>query len=423
MKEMPLIMSIIWDLFQKLRRRGFAIGIDDYEALQQSLYAGFGWSSRQAFLDLCNSLWAKSLQEQEILTSLFQQIVPDDDLWVYSIPEESTPQLPSQLISLSTSISNDSQQKESQSSENLDSTTEEKDNETSTFIPKTELRSGLPPINIEDVSLSKRSFVFVPQFPLTYREVAQTWRRLKQPIRMGAATELDIEATIARRGQQGIVTSVVLHPRRRNISRLLLLVDRQGSMAPFHRFCDEVCRAIQEAGRLEETTIYYFHNVPAEGADDLVLEPLSGQLFPTLDPILQEIKPLKDGHIYTDRNLLSPISLLKVLENHAVGSSVVVLSDAGAARRQYLVRRLLDTIAFMKALHTYSPTYVWLNPLPKEYWRKNTAWLNPLPKEYWRNNTASQIARHIPMFPLDREGMEQAVNVLRGHQYIIDKSI
>ncbi|KAL6968781.1 hypothetical protein U1Q18_052011 [Sarracenia purpurea var. burkii] len=39
-------------------------------------------------------------------------------------------------------------------------------------------------------------------------------------------------------------------------------------MTPFHRFCETVCTAIQQAGRLEETVIYYFHNVPAEGAEE-----------------------------------------------------------------------------------------------------------------------------------------------------------
>ena len=64
------------------------------------------------------------------------------------------------------------------------------------------------------------------------------------------------------------------------MARLLLLVDRQGSMDPFHQFCDEVCIAIQQAGRLEETALYYFHNVPAEGADDQVLEALlTGQFI------------------------------------------------------------------------------------------------------------------------------------------------
>ena len=389
MKESPLLMPIIWDLFQKLRRRGFAIGVEDYAALQQSLRAGFGWSSQQAFLSLCTALWAKSRQEGEILAALFEQLAPEGDRWVYSLPKQD----------LSSSEEPPSEDKPVSNKPEIVKQSVE---------PKTASQTRLPPISLANVRISERPFVFVPQFPLTYREVAQTWRRLKRPIRRGAATELDLAATISQRCQLGVVTNVVMRPRTSNVARLLLLVDRQGSMAPFHRFCDEVCRAITEAGRLGETAIYYFHNVPAEGADDRVLEPLVGQLFPVLDSILRQIEPLQDGYIYTDRDLLMPKSLPEVLEADGRGASIVILSDAGCARKQYRVSRLLDTIACLKTIHTYSPDCVWLNPLPKQY---------------WRNNTAGQIARHIPMFPLDREGMEQAVNVLRGHPHIIEKPI
>jgi uncharacterized protein len=389
MKESPLLMPIVWDLFQKLRRRGFAIGVEDYEALQQSLRAGFGWSSQQAFLSLCTALWAKSRQEGEVLAALFEQLAPEGDRWVYSLPKED----------LASSEEPPPEDKSVSSKPEVAKRSVE---------PKTASQTRLPPISLANVRISERPFVFVPQFPLTYREVAQTWRRLKRPIRRGAATELDLAATIAQRCQLGVVTNVVMRPRTSNVARLLLLVDRQGSMAPFHRFCDEVCRAITEAGRLGETAIYYFHNVPAEGADDRVLEPLVGQLFPVLDPILREIEPLQDGYVYTDRDLLMPKSLPEVLEADGRGASIVILSDAGCARKQYRVSRLLDTITCLKAIRTYSPDCVWLNPLPKQY---------------WHNNTAGQIARHIPMFPLDREGMEQAVNVLRGHPHIIEKPI
>jgi uncharacterized protein with von Willebrand factor type A (vWA) domain len=98
--------------------------------------------------------------------------------------------------------------------------------------------------------------------------------------------------------------------------------------------------------------------------------------------------------------------LEEVLQKYAADAFVVVISDAGAVRKYYNVVRLLDTISFIKALRAYTLNYVWLNPLPKSY---------------WKDNTAAEIARHVPMFPLNREGIQQAVNVLRGHQYIIEK--
>jgi uncharacterized protein with von Willebrand factor type A (vWA) domain len=278
----PKLPAFLWELFQKLRRRGFPLTPDDYETLRQSLQAGFGWSSQEALRDLCNSLWAKSRQEQEILTALFNQLAPKNEDWQLFLQAEKD------FDADATNSSKKKQHRDVQEHQEREEIV-------------TESRSGLPAISLKNVQLSERRFIFVPQFPLTYREVAQTWRRLRRPVRVGPPTELDVELTIARRCQQGIAASVVLRPKRRNVARLLLLVDRQGSMTAFHRFCEQVCTAIQQAGTLEETAIYYFHNVPAEGADEQVLELLSDdKLFPVLDDILPKITPLKTGYLYED---------------------------------------------------------------------------------------------------------------------------
>ncbi|AFZ15530.1 hypothetical protein Cri9333_4755 (plasmid) [Crinalium epipsammum PCC 9333] len=389
MKQSPKLPQFLWELFQRLRRRGFSLRPDDYEALRQSLRLGFGWSSKEALRDLCNYLWAKSRQEQEVLTALFDQLEPGNEDW----------QFPSASIEVASDNSTDL------SGQDLDDNEEEFEETTLTQPCR-----SLPPISLKDVRVSKRPFIFVPQFPLTDREVAQAWRRLRRPMRSGPLTELDVEGTIARRCQLGVAAPVVLKPRSRNVARLLLLVDRQGSMAPFHGFCEEVCTAIQQAGRLEETAIYYFHNVPAEGANEQVLDSLNNKLFPVLDSILPQITPLTKDYLYKDAKLLTPVALEEVLQKYATDAFVVVISDAGAGRNHYNVPRLLNTISFFKALRAYNLSYVWLNPLPKSYWKN-------------KNNTAAQIARHVPMFPLDRDGIHQAVNVLRGHQFIIEKPL
>jgi hypothetical protein len=179
-------------------------------------------------------------------------------------------------------------------------------------------------------------------------------------------------------------------------------------MAPFHHFVEDVCVAIQQAGRLENAALYYFHDAPAEGADKSTLTPVVDQLFPTLDAVLPQIVPLATGYVYEDPDLLSPVPLADVLEEHAAGAAVVLISDAGAAHGRYDIVRLLNTVAFLKALRACTAQYVWLNPLPRNR---------------WKNNTATQIARHAPMFPLDREGIYRAVNVLRGQPYLIERPI
>jgi uncharacterized protein with von Willebrand factor type A (vWA) domain len=205
-----------------------------------------------------------------------------------------------------------------------------------------------------------------------------------------------------------VTTGVVKVPRRRNTARLLLLIDRQGSMAPFHGFVDEVRAAMLESGRLEDSAVAYFHDVPVEGADPALLDEVAEQLFPALDPILSLIPPLTSGDVFKDEDLLTPTPLAELVAAHAAGSSVVLIGDAGAARGRFDAMRLLDTLAFLKALRALAARVVWLNPLPRSYWRRSTC---------------AQVARHVPMFPLDRHGVHDAVNVLRGQVYPVERPL
>jgi hypothetical protein len=40
-----------------------------------------------------------------------------------------------------------------------------------------------------------------------------------------------------------------------------------------------------------------------------------------------------------------------------------------------------------------------------------------MPQNRWLTTTAEDIANMVPMFPLEREGLEDAVNILRGHPF------
>jgi uncharacterized protein len=389
-------LDILRELFDQLRRRQFPLGPDDFAALHDALRAGFGWTRPELRALLC-MLWAKSNREQEALIALFEQRVPA----IFLIQEIDKP-------------SDDTKPKESTKETDQVTTKETKEEDkqevTEDDLPPPEIEPtvGLPPLPFSGVKVAERPFVFLPQFPLSYREIAQAWRRLRRPLREGPAVELDVDATVARRGRAGVVVPPVLVPRRRNTARLLLLVDRNGSMAPLHRFSDEVCAAIMHSGRLKHVALYYFHDVPAEGADTTPLAQLAGQIAPSLDQVLPQIQPWEGGFVYEDSLLTQSRPLSKVFDDDATGANVVVLSDGGAARGQYDLRRLLDTVAFLKALRAHTA---------------RVAWLNPLPQRYWHNSTAAEIARHIPMFPLTSEGIYEIINVLRGHPYEVARPV
>jgi hypothetical protein len=224
------------------------------------------------------------------------------------------------------------------------------------------------PIRLQGDSLAQRAFVWQTSFPLAPSRVAALWGTWAP-------------------------------------ERLLVLIDRQGSMAPFHGWCEEIRAAVSQLGSNGGAVChsYYFHNELGDGlVDEGVLAPLAQELFPRMDAILDRIPPLCEGYLYADGELNDPVLLADILERYARGASVLILSDAGAGRGFYNTLRLVGTLSFVKGLAQRARACVWLNPLPPDR---------------WKHNTAGELARHLPMFPLDEGGLRQALRLLRqGHQ-------
>jgi hypothetical protein len=379
-------------LFHQLRRRDFKLGPDDLMSLHAVLAAGFGWKSRSALRDVCRALWAKSLEEQSVLDSLFDQLVTED--WVLqTAPAPSVSASADESPAIGPSAGERPPQAGGQPEP--------------VGAPEVTTREKrLPPVHIDESRLSPRPFVMVPQYPLGFRDTAQAWRRLRRPMRSGPPTELDVNATVMARVRTGVATAPVLIPRRRNTARVLLLVDRDGSMSPFHDFVDVVCRAILQTARLGEAAVFYFHDLPNEGGNDVALAALPrDSLSPQVDSVLDRIVAAGVGWLYRDTELTDPVRLEEALSTHARSRAVVVLSDAGAAHGRYDVARVIDSLGLVEALRALCSTCVWLNPLPRERWSRSSA---------------AELARHVPMFPLDREGTHRAVSFLRGHPLVLE---
>jgi uncharacterized protein with von Willebrand factor type A (vWA) domain len=380
-------------VFHQLRRRGFLLGPDDLVALYRLLGEGFGWGSRIALRDLCRALWAKSRTEQRVLDSVFEQF------WTASwdVTEaaanagktgaaESAPTI--DAVAGGASVARGSMQ--------------------APAAPEVVLVPGrLPPVPSPE-SLSVVPFVLVPQYPVSPRGAALVWRRLRRPVRFGPAVELDLGATILRRASTGVATPPVLRPLRRNTARLVLLIDREGSMAPFDDAVAEVAGAIRQSAQLAGATAFYFHDVPAEGTNDAALVRLPRDtVSPAVDDVVADLAPARHGWLHLDPELLQPVPLATVLDS-CRDHAVAVFSDAGAARGRYDVFRILDSLALVRALRKVGATIVWINPLPRMW---------------WSSTSAGEIARHVAMFPFDREGLHQAVNHLRGQPAVIEQAV
>ncbi|MBF2028836.1 MAG: VWA domain-containing protein [Oscillatoriales cyanobacterium C42_A2020_001] len=224
-------------------------------------------------------------------------------------------------------------------------------------------------ISHDEEPVSSRFLLSSDYLPVTQRQMKQCWRHLRRMVRQGIPTELDVDATVYQIGRQGVLLSPVLLPRRVNRTELLLLIDQDGSMVPFHSLSVRLVETAIRGGRLGGAGVYYLHNAPSE------------HLYH--DPLHQEAEAIQDvlGRLHPDRTV------------------VLIFSDAGAARGSYSSERLELTNEFLERLRQSARRMVWLNPMPRSR---------------WDNTTAAAIAQRIPMFEATREGLDNAIDTLRG---------
>ena len=237
------------------------------------------------------------------------------------------------------------------------------------FEPPAE-SGGIPLPSLVLLADGAETFIMQPQTVVARRVLATLWRRFRALQRVGEKTEIDIDATIAKRSRQGVLAAPVMRARRRNRARLLILADVSTSMAPWRPFLD-LLESSLTLGRLQQAAIYYFSNTPRR--------------------------------LVFGRSDLTRPERLEALFDRYRGAGLLVISDAGAARGWASPRRAGDTLAFIAIARAAMAASA-------------VVWINPMPRERWRGTTAALVAqrREAVFLPLDGASLMRAIDVLRG---------
>lgn len=228
------------------------------------------------------------------------------------------------------------------------------------------VRSPLLPVDI-DASIELESY-----WPVSRRSMQYSWRYLRRPVADGPRNVLDLPATVEQAARQGFFLAPVYQRQEVNHARLLLLIDQGGSMVPFHRFTRDLVETVMEEKSLSDVRIYYFYNVPV-------------------------------SHVYEDGNLRSPILLETVLAQCDIDTSVLIVSDAGAARGRRQFGRFRATTTFLAQLKQRT---------------RLIGWLNPMPIDRWESTTAEMVAFVVPMEQMDDDGFSNVIDVVRGQSLL-----
>jgi len=366
--ELPLL-----ELFNRLREHGLPLGVEEYMTVLRALRAGFGVGDHRALEQLCCTVWVKSEEEARLFHRLFEQMLAQSVARPREPALPETPQPPPE-----TPVAPSAEAPASETAQPVSPPT------APIAPPGLTLEMDEPAQVVQAVRRSARDdlemghprfSLLTEYFPVTRRQMKQSWRHLRRPVREGPPEELDVRATIEKIGREGILLELVLVPRRSNRAELVLLIDQDGSMVPFHTLSRQLVETARRGGRLGRAGVYYFHDYP-------------------------------DSYLYRDPARLKAQSIPEALAAIGERAAVLIVSDAGAARGNFDPERLEQTRAFVQQLKQSVRRY---------------AWLNPMPNTRWPGTTAGEIARLVPMFEMSRRGLDAAISALQGRYVYWEK--
>jgi uncharacterized protein with von Willebrand factor type A (vWA) domain len=207
------------------------------------------------------------------------------------------------------------------------------------------------------------------------RDLKLALRRLRRFARRGTPVELALCETIDATARAGGWLDLKMVPERRNVVKVLLLLDVGGSMDAHVRCCEELFSAARsEFKHLEQ---FYFHNFIYES--------------------MWRDNRRRGERVPTD----------EVLRTHGPDYRLILVGDATMS--PYEISETGGSVEHWNA----EPGRVWLQRLLWRY--PNFAWLNPQPRELWRRTASIELARELlegRMYPLSLAGLKEAIDAL-----------
>jgi uncharacterized protein len=208
------------------------------------------------------------------------------------------------------------------------------------------------------------------------RNIKIALRRLRRFARRGVPDELALADTIDATARSGGWLDIKMQAERKNIIKILLLLDIGGSMDDHVKTCEELFSAARsEFKHLEH---YYFHN--------FVYEAL-----------------WKDNR----RRFNEHIGTQEIIRTYGPDYKLIIVGDATMS--PYEITHAGGSVEHWNP----EPGSVWLERLMKHY--PKFAWINPQPQSRWRQTASIDMTRDMlegRMYPLTLSGLDDLIDAL-----------
>lgn len=364
-------------------------------------FNGISLQIRSALVWLCQTLWARSQQEKDLIQNVICQEIPlADNQNIYQWFELSIDTLEAETDALefeepAVVFPRHSQTEETAAEPPLGSGVND-DAKGDTPSRQSQVSGGEQTVGVdtvEDASMggdsdstssdivmpvlgeitldSSRPFHWVVEPELGELWLLALWRRLYKPTKIAERDLVDINKTVAHLCETGFLVNPVMLDRAFNTAELLLLIDVNNNMTPWKKVSEILAKtALSKLSRLKSVQIYFFNKIP--GTD-----------------------------LYLDPRLLMSKSSDSILQANQ-HSYIVVFSDCGAASREFDSTRIKRLDLFLEKLATKS--------------NRRTLWINPMPANRWLTEFTAVFDSHpiMPMFELSANDLLQAVDYLRS---------
>jgi uncharacterized protein with von Willebrand factor type A (vWA) domain len=208
------------------------------------------------------------------------------------------------------------------------------------------------------------------------RNIKMALRKLRRFARRGAPDELALADTIDATARSGGWLDIKMQAERRNVIKVLLLLDIGGSMDDHVKTCEELFSAARsEFKHLEH---YYFHNF-------------------TYEALWRDNRRRFNEHIGTT----------EVMRTYGTDYKLILVGDATMS--PYEITQPGGSVEHWNA----EAGSVWLQRLIRHF--PKFAWINPQRQSHWRQSASIEITRELlegRMYPLTLRGLDEAIDAL-----------
>jgi formylglycine-generating enzyme required for sulfatase activity/uncharacterized protein with von Willebrand factor type A (vWA) domain len=360
--------SPLLDLFYQLRNEeGFPLSIEQYYRVENYLIQKLANDSDIAIQEnpnlenpkiklLCQALWVKSPEEKQKFDQAWTEMLQFQPEINIEIPKKTPIRHPEESIS------------------KIIDPMDDRESPSLAFITP----SGDAPLPPETpfpqiaTAIEKRKKITSldnpDYYPIGIAKLQESWQQLR-PLPLESPRQTwDLKATVIATAKRGFFDQIIYQKKQLYRREIIIFIDCSDSMIPFAGF-----------GRIMKQT---WENVPHFYFDNLIR-----------DEVLRQ------------ENGWESQSLTKVLSNYSPEvTSCLILSDAGAARKRYVEKRLSATETLIRRFSRRFSRVAWLNPLPYHRWYGTTA------------IDIADLAEDIPnfsMFELTTEDWENLITWLK----------